>query len=286
METNLTINATRLIDEMAWGRHACYFYETQQDLLNTLVPYFKAGLEDKEFCLWVISKSELLTVAEAESALRKAVPDLDRYLTEGSLQIVNYDDSFNQAGVSITQRVINQFIETLNLASAGGYVGLRVSGSPIWAIKKDQREFHEFENELDKQIAGQCMMVLCTFPLVTTGAADILDAARTHQLVAVLRRGHLEFVESPDRIKAREEVKAFKRSCAGDLHLERLTPRQREVLALNAQGFSMKKIALVLNISVKTVETHRQNLMDRLDLHDVPSLVRYAIKSGLIALED
>ena len=48
----------------------------------------------------------------------------------------------------------------------------------------------------------------------------------------------------------------------------------------------MKEIALMLNISVKTVETHRANLMQRLDLYNVPRLVRYAIKSGLINLED
>jgi DNA-binding NarL/FixJ family response regulator len=81
-------------------------------------------------------------------------------------------------------------------------------------------------------------------------------------------------------------MKTFKRKGAGDLHFERLTPRQREVLALMARGFSMKEVALMLDISVKTVETHRANLMERLDLHNVPRLVHYAIKSGLISLED
>jgi DNA-binding NarL/FixJ family response regulator len=81
-------------------------------------------------------------------------------------------------------------------------------------------------------------------------------------------------------------MKTFKRKGVGELHLERLTPRQREVLTLTARGFSMKEVALMLDISVKTVETHRSNLMDRLALHNVPSLVRYAIKAGLINLED
>jgi DNA-binding NarL/FixJ family response regulator len=85
---------------------------------------------------------------------------------------------------------------------------------------------------------------------------------------------------------ARKAMKAFKREGVGELDLERLTPRQREVLALTAQGFSMKEVALRLNISVKTVETHRLNLMDRLELHNVPRLVHYAIKTGLITLED
>ncbi len=64
-----------------------------------------------------------------------------------------------------------------------------------------------------------------------------------------------------------------------------LTPRQREVLTLVAEGYSTRAIARALGISVKTVETHRAQLMDRLDIHDVASLVRYAIKMKLISLE-
>ncbi|MFN2515257.1 MAG: response regulator [Pyrinomonadaceae bacterium] len=64
-----------------------------------------------------------------------------------------------------------------------------------------------------------------------------------------------------------------------------LTPRQRDVLKMIADGLSTKQIAKVMNISAKTVETHRALLMDRLDIHDVAGLVRYAIKIGLIEIE-
>ena len=65
--------------------------------------------------------------------------------------------------------------------------------------------------------------------------------------------------------------------------LELLTPRQREVLQLIAEGRSTKEIARILNVSVKTVETHRMQLMERLDIHDVAGLVRYALRVGLAA---
>jgi DNA-binding NarL/FixJ family response regulator len=65
-----------------------------------------------------------------------------------------------------------------------------------------------------------------------------------------------------------------------------LTPRQREVLTLIAEGRSTKEIALALKISVKTVEAHRMLLTDRLDIHHTAGLVRYAIKAGLIRLGD
>jgi DNA-binding NarL/FixJ family response regulator len=67
--------------------------------------------------------------------------------------------------------------------------------------------------------------------------------------------------------------------------MSELTPRQLEVLTLIAEGHSTKDIARALNISVKTVETHRAQLMDRLNIHDVASLVRYAIRMGLVSIE-
>jgi DNA-binding CsgD family transcriptional regulator len=61
-----------------------------------------------------------------------------------------------------------------------------------------------------------------------------------------------------------------------------LTPRQREILQLLAEGRTAKEMARLLGISSKTVETHRAQLMERLDIHDVPGLVRFAIRTGLI----
>ena len=62
----------------------------------------------------------------------------------------------------------------------------------------------------------------------------------------------------------------------------RLSPRQRQVLQMIAEGRSTKEIATSLSLSVKTVETHRAQLMERLDIHDVAGLVRYAIRMGLV----
>lgn len=67
--------------------------------------------------------------------------------------------------------------------------------------------------------------------------------------------------------------------------LERLTPRQREVLQLIAEGHTTQEMAQTLGIGVKTVETHRAQLMERLDIHDIAGLVRYAIRVGLVFVD-
>ena len=67
--------------------------------------------------------------------------------------------------------------------------------------------------------------------------------------------------------------------------VDKLTPRQREILVLIAEGRSTKQIARALNISVKTVESHRAQLTERLDIHDVAGLVRLAIRTGLVRME-
>jgi DNA-binding NarL/FixJ family response regulator len=67
--------------------------------------------------------------------------------------------------------------------------------------------------------------------------------------------------------------------------LEQLTSRQREILQLIAEGKNVKEIAADLDVSIKTVESHRLQLMDRLNIHDVPGLVRYAIRNGLVSAE-
>jgi DNA-binding CsgD family transcriptional regulator len=61
-----------------------------------------------------------------------------------------------------------------------------------------------------------------------------------------------------------------------------ITYRERQVLQLVAEGKTTKEIASILGISVKTAESHRSNLMDKLDIHDTAGLVRYAIRQGII----
>ena len=87
------------------GTHFCQFYENKKDLVDVLVPYFKAGLENNEFCMWVTS--EPLSEEEAKEAMRKAVPNFDRYLKRGQIQIFSYTEWYLKGGAFNLQRVLN-----------------------------------------------------------------------------------------------------------------------------------------------------------------------------------
>src|ERR1700748_1229373 len=81
-----------VLGDLPWGSHFCVFYETQQDLMDVLVPYFKAGLESNEFNLWVISNPYVATVEEAVATLQQAIPDVRMFLENGQLEIFSASD--------------------------------------------------------------------------------------------------------------------------------------------------------------------------------------------------
>jgi DNA-binding NarL/FixJ family response regulator len=117
------------------------------------------------------------------------------------------------------------------------------------------------------------------------GAAGfLLKDAATSELELALRsviRGESWF--SP--AVSRQVVEGYVQRVGGDPGSDALTARQREVLRLVAAGKSTKEIAFHLKLSVKTVETHRAQIMDRLGIRDVAGLVRYALRTGLVPPE-
>jgi DNA-binding NarL/FixJ family response regulator len=86
-------------------------------------------------------------------------------------------------------------------------------------------------------------------------------------------------------IDAAQVAEFERRAASGESSLDVLTPRQRQILQLVAEGLGTRQIAERLFLSVKTVETHRAQIMQRLDIHDVPGLVRFAIRHGLLPPE-
>ncbi len=192
-------------DMVAWGAHFCLFYETKEDLLDTLISYCKSGLESEEFCMWIVA--EPLTIDEAKGALKDAVPELDRYLADSRLEIAPARDWFLQGGTFDGKRVTDSWYEKLARVSARGYPGVRVTGDTTWLTKKDWSHFCDYEDGLNEVIGNQRLAVLCTYPLERCGAPQILDVVRTHQFVLARRHGNWDVLETAALKRAKAELK-------------------------------------------------------------------------------
>src|SRR5260221_3378635 len=120
----------RVIGEMAWSTHACMFYETKADLLDTAVEYFAAGLSHNEFCMWAVS--DPIDLVDAKTALRAAVPAFDRQLGAGAIEIVRGADWYLSGDGFDLQRIMGGWNSKLEGALARGYDGMRVSGDAFW----------------------------------------------------------------------------------------------------------------------------------------------------------
>jgi len=249
--TDLRKTGVDVVGDIPWGTHFCLFYDTKEALLDTLVPYCKAGLESDEFCLWVVAPP--LTVAEALRALREAVPDFDRYSVDGSIEIVAANDWYLQDGAFDLSRVIAGWNEKLARASAKGYAGVRVTGDTAWLERKDWSDFVEYEESLNGAIAGQRLAVLCTYPLAACSATEILDVVRTHQFAVTRRQGTWEIIETAGHKQAKAEIKRLN----DELEL-RVVERTSQLMMANEELARVSRVTTMGELTASLAHEIRQ----------------------------
>ena len=255
------------IGDIAWGAHLCCFFRTTEDLLALLAPYLKAGLENHEYCMWVVPAGMRKEVAT--SGLRQRIPDLDRYRSERSLEIIGVREWYLEGGRLDRRRIVRGWLRRLRHARARGFAGIRIAGSADWVeSRKKWKGFLEYEALLNAALRNRRMIVLCSYQLATSDATDLLDVASAHQVALVRRAGSWQAL-------AWRDLDGFTGRYAT------LSPRERQVLHLVAAAHTSKEIADRLSISVKTVEVHRTNLMRKLSVRNHIELLRYALQFAL-----
>jgi signal transduction histidine kinase len=226
MTAELKKTGIDMVADIPWGTHFCHFYETKEDLFDILIPYFKAGLENNEFCMWVVFPPGC--EANAREALRREIPGIDQRLAAGDIEILPHTQWYLRGGAFELQRVIDGWREKLTQSLARGYAGMRVNGNEAWLTKEEWKDFSAYEEKLNNLIANQRMIVLCTYPLAMVQAAELFDVARTHQFAIAKRRGKVEVVESSELKQAWAEMKRLNE----ELEL-RVLERTNELTAAN-----------------------------------------------------
>lgn len=194
-----------VVGDVPWGTHFCLFYETREDLIDVLAPYFKAGLENNEFCMWVTL--EPLTEEESKNAMRKVVPNFDRYLKRGQMEIVPHSKWYLKDGSFNMQRVLDGWIDKLNQALDKGYDGIRVTGNTAWLEKRDWKNFTDYEEKVNSVIGKHRMMAICTYSLARCGALEVVDVISNHQFALIRREGEWEIIESSERKQTEEALR-------------------------------------------------------------------------------
>jgi DNA-binding NarL/FixJ family response regulator len=148
--------------------------------------------------------------------------------------------------------------------------------------------------EVVKQLAKDSPQVRCIILSMHADEEHVWQALQAGAAGYLVKGGSLAELELAINAVARGEtylspgvsglvIKEYVRRTSNPGNsVDSLTPRQREILQLIAEGKNTKQIALILNVSVKTVESHRAQLMKRLGVQDIASLVRHALRSGLV----
>ena len=194
-----------IIGDVPWGEHFCQLYQTKEDLTDILVPYFKAGLKNNEFCMWVTS--EPLKIEDAKEALERVIKDVDNYIEKGQIEILDASQWYLKSGKFEADKVLDGWVEKENQAIKRGFNGLRFTGDTFWLEKKDWRNFTAYEEKINKVIGKYRMIAICTYSLDRWGASEVIDVISNHQFTLFKRGSNWEVIEKSERRRTEEALK-------------------------------------------------------------------------------
>ncbi len=184
------------LGDLPWGSHFCQFFKTKKDLRDVIVPYFRAGLENNESCVWVTS--DFFTTDDAFKAMKKGVPGFEGYLANRQMEIFPHTDFYLKGGSFDLNRTLRMWMEKHDEALSRGFAGMRVCGNPYWIDnKKDWDDFAAYEAAIDNAIRGRNLLVLCAYSLKKCGLVEILDVVKNHEFALAMNHGKWQVVNKP-----------------------------------------------------------------------------------------
>jgi hypothetical protein len=188
-----------------WGEHLCAFFYTKAHLLELIVPYIKAGLEDNEFCLWITG--EPLTEEEAFDALKKVLPAAPIYAAQKQLAIISYRDWYFSSGVFNPQQSFDSWASRTQAAEANGFNGARTTGNPFWLRSEDDwSQFLNYEHTVNRSIETQRVISLCTYPVDICSTKNMLGTFSSHHAMLVSQGNEWQCLDLRGRVATASSV--------------------------------------------------------------------------------
>jgi PAS domain S-box-containing protein len=165
-----------------WSTQLCLFHQTKEDLLDILPPYFKAGLENNEFCILICR--EPLRAGEAKEALCSAIRNLEDYVAKGQLKIVSCDREQSEGEDSGLAEMRQLWVARARTALERGFAGLRLAGDICWLKKKGRKNLQHYE-ERDEIVKNRKTLAISYYSLDECTALQIIAIIAAHELVMV-----------------------------------------------------------------------------------------------------
>jgi signal transduction histidine kinase/ActR/RegA family two-component response regulator len=260
--------------ELHWGAHFCHLYETREDLIETLVPFFSTGLTNNEKCLWVTSSP--LNAADATAALAERTPNLQHYLNSGQIQIVDYADWYTRLGKMDTDSLLQGWIVAEQQALAAGFSGLRVTGNATFIKSREEWcAFENYEARVTETFAGRRIIALCSYHLDMTDGREVLDIVRNHQFAIARREGDWQRIENPAIKLAKQEL--HRANLELEQRVSERTTELRDALAkVEEQKRELETVLQMRNESQRQLEAE---LADTRLLHSISATL---INEGVV----
>jgi two-component sensor histidine kinase/PAS domain-containing protein len=149
------------VPHLQWGSHLAHFFGSGNELRDLLVPYFKAGLENNERCLWVTG--EAFNAENARSALRAALPDLDKRECDRQIEIADGKDWYSADKKLRPHDLITGLMQREEDALQAGYAGLRTNGNCAWVSAAQWTDFLEYETLVQQSVRTRRMICMCSY---------------------------------------------------------------------------------------------------------------------------
>jgi two-component sensor histidine kinase len=210
-----------VLPALQWGTHLSQFYETEDDLCDTLVPYFKAGLENNESCLWVTSAP--FGANQARSALRAAVSDFDKREWRKQIEIRDAREWYASGQALRPEETVASLLQREQEALSQGYGGLRTSGNCAWVERDQWRDFQRYESQVQEAIRGRRMICMCSYCLERPQTNEIMDVVERHDFVLPRSRRSIEAKRNADENALRNTEAQLLTELAAVRELQRIS---------------------------------------------------------------
>ena len=242
-----------------------HFFAAGDELRDVLVPYFRAGLENNERCLWVTG--EAFNADQARSALRAAVPDLDKRERSGHIEIANGNEWYAAGEKLRPHDLLSGLLQREQDALGLGYAGLRTNGNCAWVSRDQWSDFLDYETLVQKAVSGRRMICMCSYCMDELRDGAHIEVMQRHDMT--LPAGALRV--SPGKRGSNDAVVDLGNSANEAHELRQLLERQKRTfdLAMVASQMGTWRYTLADNVCLYDENAQRlYGLSEARFLHD------------------